>query len=376
MCKRFEDGLNEEIRLLVGILELKEFVLSKEKRKADSEARDFRKRFVGKSHQLASKKNKEYHSRTTASVGISIRDRDAINFSFKPQMTSVASASSVRNVVPECNHCNKLHYSECRIVSGACFRCGSLDHYLQDCPENPITEREQPTKVSNTTTKGRPPQNTGNMSGYRGATRDSAMRSEARAPTRAYAIHAREEASSPYVIIGTFSLFDNDIVDLIDLRSTHSYICMNLLFKNCLHVESTEFFIKIESDDLSELPIVISSMLAQKCMKKGCDAYLAYVLDTKFLNVFPEELPGLPPIREVEFGIELVPGTTPISIAPFCTTEFFSLGCIGVICEKERWHDENGLQYFQTFDLRLGYYQLRVKESDVPKTAFKTRYEH
>ena len=66
-------------------------------------------------------------------------------------------------------------------------------------------------------------------------------------------------------------------------------------------------------------------------MRKGCDAYLAYVLDTKvskskielvsviceYLDVFPEELPGLPPVREVEFGIQLVPGITPISIAPY-----------------------------------------------------------
>ena len=34
-------------------------------------------------------------------------------------------------------------------------------------------------------------------------------------------------------------------------------------------------------------------------------------------DVFPEELPGLPPIQEVKFGIELVPGTTLISIAPY-----------------------------------------------------------
>ena len=37
----------------------------------------------------------------------------------------------------------------------------------------------------------------------------------------------------------------------------------------------------------------------------------------EFPDVFPEELPGLPPVREVEFGIELIPGTTPISIAPY-----------------------------------------------------------
>jgi len=36
----------------------------------------------------------------------------------------------------------------------------------------------------------------------------------------------------------------------------------------------------------------------------------------EFPNVFPEELPGLPPDREVEFAIELIPGTTPISRRP------------------------------------------------------------
>ena len=38
---------------------------------------------------------------------------------------------------------------------------------------------------------------------------------------------------------------------------------------------------------------------------------------SEFPDVFPEEIPGLPPIREVEFTIELLPGTTPICIAPY-----------------------------------------------------------
>ena len=37
----------------------------------------------------------------------------------------------------------------------------------------------------------------------------------------------------------------------------------------------------------------------------------------KFADVFPDELPGLPPQREVEFTIELVPGAEPISKAPY-----------------------------------------------------------
>ncbi len=66
-------------------------------------------------------------------------------------------------------------------------------------------------------------------------------------------------------------------------------------------------------------------------MRKGCEAYLAHVVDTRqgklnlsdiptvrdFSEVFPEELPSLPPEREVEFAIEIMLGTAPISIAPY-----------------------------------------------------------
>ncbi|KAA3484588.1 RVP_2 domain-containing protein [Gossypium australe] len=89
--------------------------------------------------------------------------------------------------------------------------------------------------------------------------------------------------------------------------------------------------VQIESSDMKGLLAVVSGMKALNYVRKGYEAYLAYVIDTKvsekkvefvpvvseFLDAFPEELPGLPPIREVEFDIELVPGTTPISIAPY-----------------------------------------------------------
>ena len=67
-------------------------------------------------------------------------------------------------------------------------------------------------------------------------------------------------------------------------------------------------------------------------MHQECAGYLASVIDiTKaaksepqdipvvrdFIDVFPEDLPGLPPDREVEFNIELIPGTTPISKTPY-----------------------------------------------------------
>ncbi|KAA3486446.1 hypothetical protein EPI10_030355 [Gossypium australe] len=76
---------------------------------------------------------------------------------------------------------------------------------------------------------------------------------------------------------------------------------------------------------------VVSALKADKMVRKGCKAFLAFVsvVDAKeggvsgvrtvreFGDVFLEELPGIPSDREVEFGIELLPGTAPVSIAPY-----------------------------------------------------------
>ncbi|KAL8147206.1 hypothetical protein AgCh_004796 [Apium graveolens] len=71
--------------------------------------------------------------------------------------------------------------------------------------------------------------------------------------------------------------------------------------------------------------------LVKKMLQKGNEAYFAYVVDTqrevpnlkdipivnKFEDVFPQKLPGLPPIRVIEFAIELTPGMVPVSKAPY-----------------------------------------------------------
>ncbi|NAW11107.1 hypothetical protein FGF88_25205, partial [Salmonella sp. gx-h1] len=67
-------------------------------------------------------------------------------------------------------------------------------------------------------------------------TKDTTVRFEARAPVRAYAIRAREEASSPDVITGTFILYDTNVIALIDPGSTHSYICVKLAIVKNLSV--------------------------------------------------------------------------------------------------------------------------------------------
>ena len=72
---------------------------------------------------------------------------------------------------------------------------------------------------------------------------------------------------------------------------------------------------------------MISVMVAQRMLRKGCQGYLAYVVETgkegtmvdeiPVVREFPDDIAGLPPDREVEFTIDLIPGTEPISIPPY-----------------------------------------------------------
>ncbi|GJS43165.1 putative reverse transcriptase domain-containing protein [Tanacetum coccineum] len=147
----------------------------------------------------------------------------------------------------------------------------------------------------------------------------------------------------------------------------------------------------------------------------------------EFPKVFPEDLPGLPPARQVEFQIDLVPGAAPVARAPYrlapaemqeLSTQLQELSDRGFIrpssspwgapvlfvkkkdgsfrmcidyrelnklTVKNRYplsriddlFDQlQGSRVYSKIDLRSGYHQLRVREEDIPKTAFRTRYGH
>ncbi|KAA3462005.1 Gag-Pol polyprotein [Gossypium australe] len=265
MCKRFEDRLNEDIRLLVGILELEGFVVLVDR--------------ACKAEELGKKKDKVFVKEITgfvhylnASIGYPNRDRRKQYSSSKAQATSVLSVGSVRNNKPEYQQCGRRHFGDCWMNSNnnkACFRCGSPKLFIRDCPQLSRKDNLQTSRPSNTVARGRPPQSARNMISSKGATKDSAVRSEVE--------HLPE-------------------LTLFALAKIRHH-----------------------------------QMLSLRYVRKGCDAYLAYILDMKVskskiefvpvicehLDVFLEELPGLPLIREVEFAIELIPGTSLISIAPY-----------------------------------------------------------
>jgi hypothetical protein len=147
----------------------------------------------------------------------------------------------------------------------------------------------------------------------------------------------------------------------------------------------------------------------------------------EFLDMFPDELPGLPPDRDVEFAIELILGTPPISRRPYrmppnelaelkkqlqdllnkglIRPSLSEWGCPALFIKKKK--KDNSLRMcvdyrplnavtiknkyplpridilfdqlskakvFSKIDLRSGYYQIKIKPQDIPNTTFSTRY--
>ncbi|XP_073061867.1 uncharacterized protein [Primulina eburnea] len=121
----------------------------------------------------------------------------------------------------------------------------------------------------------------------------------------------------------------------------------------------------------AKMPLV-SAIEMNRLLDSGHEGFLVYAVDLsqderrisdipvvrEFPDVFPEEIPGFPPEREVEFSFELMPGTEPISRAPY------RLAPVELKELKEKLQD------------LLKYHQVRVRQEDVPKTAFRTRYGH
>ncbi|GKA36574.1 putative reverse transcriptase domain-containing protein [Tanacetum coccineum] len=201
---------------------------------------------------------------------------------------------------------------------------------------------------------------------------------------------------------------------------------------------------KSDGRNESRLNIILCTK-TQKYLLKGCHVFLAHITEKMtedkseekrpedvpvlqdFLEVFPEDLPGVPPTRRVEFQIELVPGAAPVAWAPYrlATSEMKELSdqlqelsdkgfirpssspwgapvlfvkkkdgsfrmCIDYkelnkLTVKNRYplpriddlfDNLQGSSVYSKVDIRLGYHQLRVREEDILKTAFRTRYGH
>ncbi|GJV16372.1 putative reverse transcriptase domain-containing protein [Tanacetum coccineum] len=95
----------------------------------------------------------------------------------------------------------------------------------------------------------------------------------------------------------------------------------------------------------------------------------AFMLGAEEARQDPNIVTGLPPLREIEFRIELILGATPVAKSPYRLVPSELEELSGQLKELQD-------KVFLKIDLRSRYHQLRVHEDDIPKTAFRTRYGH
>ena len=244
--------------------------------------------------------------------------------------------------------------------------------------------------------------------------------------------------------------FEADLI-VLDIHDFDIILGMDWLAKHHVTVDCYRKEVKFNQPGEPEvifcgerkiLPTSLISIIQEnKMLRKACQGYLVYAIESgnsemqlakvpmvnEFFDVFPEDLPGLLPDREIEFEIELAPGTEPISIAPYRMApaelkelkvqmeELLSKGFVKTstspwgapvmfvkkkdgslrLCIDYRQLNKvtirnqyplpriddlfdqlQGAKVFSKIDLRSGYHQLKVRREDVPKTAFRTRYGH
>ncbi|XP_057506535.1 uncharacterized protein LOC130789736 [Actinidia eriantha] len=402
-----------------------------------------------------------------------------------------------------------------------CYRCGVEGHMVRDCPMpwvDKCYQCGQPGHIARHCTQGPVAASSvgSAVGGGRGANRNAqqgqATTPEPRAQARVYTMTQRDSQATPNAVTGTLLVNNEKAYVLIDPGTTHSFVstifCMHLdkscsslsqpllvstpvgdvvvveeVYKECvLKIGEKKLLVDLMPLSIHDFDLIlgmdwlaayhacidcfkkevvfkmpneveftfqgkrdvvptclISAVKARKLLQKGYEGYLAHIIDTtkvekelsdivvvrNFPDVFPNELLGVIPNREVEFSIELLLGTTPISIAPYrmAPSELRELkvqlqdllekgfiqpsmspwGAPVLFVKKndgsmqlyidyrqlnqvtvknkyplpqidDLFDQLQGACVFSKINLRSGYHQLKVKDSDVSKTAFYTRY--
>ncbi|KAI3451367.1 hypothetical protein Pfo_008032 [Paulownia fortunei] len=375
---------------------------------------------------------------------------------------------------PKCTKCGKNHFGECYSGTNRCFNCKKPGHIAKDCPTvqgkvqgrvYAMTQEQADADASVVTgtilISGIPAIaliDSGSMHSFASCAfvRKLGITPDLLKVRYSVTVPSGEEIDSNQMLRAcSIQISDRTLyADLVVLSMPNFEVILGMDWLTKYHATidcnkkivifqppGEEQFMFNGISFSRSLPI-ISALKAQKMLNKGCVGYLASVLDTsveaqlkpenldvvqEFVEVFPDDLPGLPPNREIEFVIDVMPGTTSISKAPYRMTptelkelkvqlqELLDKGFIRpsyspwgapVLFVKKKdgtlrlcidyrelnkitvknkytlpriddlFDQFQGASVFSKIDLCSGYHQLKIKEEDIPKTAFRTRYGH
>ncbi|GJS01388.1 putative reverse transcriptase domain-containing protein [Tanacetum coccineum] len=315
-----------------------------------------------------------------------------------PRMVELerANAGAMTNAAPNdnevCPKCkNKKHAGDC----WKCGKCGKLGHKTTaswsldrkdvtcfNCNEKGHRKRDCPKLKKN-----------GQGGNNRGAV---------------YKLGAVDAQQDPKVVTGTFLLNNRYATALFDSGADKSFVSTN--FSTLIDIEPVELdtCYEVELADGKVIGYRHDALFCVERKRLGFPWKEKRLEDVPiirdFPEVFPDELPRLPPPRQVEFCIDLIPGATPVARAPYrlapsemkeLSEKLQELSKKGFIrLSSSPWgapilfvkkNDESiddlfdqlqGSSIYSKIDLHSGYHQLRICEEYIPNKAFRTRYGH
>ncbi|KAL0534041.1 hypothetical protein IC582_028318 [Cucumis melo] len=391
----------------------------------------------------------------------------------------LAAAGRTLRELPACTTCGRVHGGRCLAGSGVCFRCRQPGHTADACPRKPFettphqpsasqqgrvfaTTRQEAERAGTVVTGTLPI-----LGHYAFVLFDSGsshsfissvfvqhlgLEVEPLGSVLSGSTPSGEVLLSQEKIKACRVEIANHMLDVtllvLDMQDFDVILGMDWLSANHANIDCfgkevvfnppSGASFKFRGADMVCIPKVISAMKASKLLSQGTWGILASVVDIRepevtlsfepvvreYPDVFPDELPGLPPPREVDFAIELESGTAPISRAPYRMApaelkelkvqlqELLDKGFIrpsvspwgapvlfvkkkdGSMCLCIDYRELNkvtvkncypfpriddlfdqlqGATVFSKIDLRSGYHQLRIRDGDIPKTAFRSR---
>ncbi|KAA0043088.1 ty3-gypsy retrotransposon protein [Cucumis melo var. makuwa] len=374
---------------------------------------------------------------------------------FQRHRQELATVGRTLRELPACWRCRRVHRGRCLVGSGVCFRCKQPGHNTKVCPPKLIgttphqppasqqgrvfaTTRQEAERASTVVTGTLPILghyalvllDSGSSHSFISLVFVRQMGLEVEplgsilsvsTPSRAV-ILSKEKIKACQVGVANHMLD----VTLLVLHMQNFDVILGMDWLSANHT-SIDYFrkdvvfnppsktsFKFKGVGIVCIPKVISAMKASKLLSQGTWSILASVVDTRepevslssepvvreYPDVFPNELPGLPPYREIDFAIEFEPGTAPISRASYrmAPAELKELkkkdGSMRLCIDYRKlnkvtvknhyplpriddlFDQLQGATVFSKIDLRSGYHQLRIEDSDIPKTAFRSRYEH